>query len=143
MYTMHSYTVALRIWSPELDPAQITKEVDIAPTQIRAAGEHRGENRVWREAMWELEVRPEGKSDWESLETGLAALLKIVVPRTKAFQKNVRKHAACIWCGHFSSSFDGGPRLSAEMLKSLGKFGVPLWIEAHFVEDQDAQVKSS
>ena len=66
-----------------------------------------------------------------SLETGLACLLKIVVCHQKALQQYGAKHEVFIWCGHFSSSFDGGPRLSGEMLKALGDFGVPLWLDPY------------
>jgi hypothetical protein len=129
---MHTYTVSLRISAAELDVAQITKELNLAPTQTRKVGERKGADAVWDKAMWELEVFPKGQSDWDSLEAALAALLKIFVPQTKAFHEYSKKHDVFIWCGHFSSSFDGGPHLSAEILKALGDFGVPLRLDTYF-----------
>ena len=128
---MHTYTVALRIQSPGLVPSQITKEVGITPTQTRAVGEHRASRKVWDKALWELEAFPQNGSHWDSLETGIASLLKIVAHRNKELQEYGRKHEVFIWCGHFSSSFDGGPCLSAEILKALGDFGFPLWLDTY------------
>jgi hypothetical protein len=128
---MHNYTVSLRISSATLDVAQVTRELGLAPTQTRKVGERKRADAVWDKALWELEVFPKGRTDWDSLEAGLAALLKIFAPQTKALQECSKTHDVFIWCGHFSSSFDGGPHLSAEILRALGEFGVPLWFDAY------------
>jgi Domain of unknown function (DUF4279) len=128
---MHTYTISLRIESRALDTAQTTRELALSPTQTRAVGERRSADTVWDKALWELEVVPEGRSDWDSLETGLAVLLKIFMPHKKALQEYSKKHDVFIWCGQFSSSFDGGPHLSAEILRGLGDFGVPLWLDTY------------
>ncbi len=133
--TMHTYTVSLRISSAELDVAQVTKELGLAPTQTRMVGERKSADEVWDKALWELEVFPKGRTDWDSLEVRLATLLKIFVSQTKTLQKYSKKHDIFIWCGHFSSSFDGGPHLSAEMLRALGEFGVPLWFDVYSSSD--------
>ncbi len=132
---MHTYTVALRIQSRDLVPSQITKELGITPTQTRAVGEHRGADKVWDKALWELEVFPQDGSHWDSLETGLASLLKIVAHHKEVLHEYGHSHEVFIWCGHFSSSFDGGPVLSAEMLRALGDFGFPLWLDTYFSDE--------
>jgi hypothetical protein len=132
MRAMHTYTIALRIQSRELNPPRITKELNLAPTQTRAVGEWRSVDTVWDKALWELQTFPETGSHWESLETGLDSLLKIFMRHKNVLQEYRSKHEVFIWCGHFSSSFGGGPYLSAEILKDLGDFGVPLWIDAYF-----------
>jgi Domain of unknown function (DUF4279) len=128
---MHTYTVSLRISSAELDAAQVTKELGLAPTQTRMVGERKSADEVWDKALWELEVFPKGRTDWDSLEVGLATLLKIVLPQQKAIEEYSKNHDVFIWCGHFTSSFDGGPYLSAEILRALGEFGAPLWFDAY------------
>jgi Domain of unknown function (DUF4279) len=128
---MHTYTVSLRIESAALDVAQVTKELGLAPTQTRKVGERKSADAVWDKALWELEVFPKGRTDWDSLEAGLAALLKIFVAHARALHEFRQKHDVCVWCGHFSSSFNGGPHFSAEILKALGDFGVPLWLDAY------------
>jgi len=86
---------------------------------------------VWEKALWEFEVFPDDRSDWDSLEIGLAALLEIFSSHTKALQEYSNSHDVYIWCGHFCSGFDGGPHLSAEILKGLGDFGIPLWLDTY------------
>src|SRR5260221_1928259 len=129
--TMHTYTVSLRIESRELDTAQITKELTRSPTQTRAVGEQRDARTVWDKALWEFQVVPEGRSNWDSLEIGLATLLSVFSSRTKTLQEYGKNHDVYIWCGHFSSSFAGGPHLSAEIPKKLGEFGIPLWLDTN------------
>jgi hypothetical protein len=129
---MHTYTVSLRISSPTLDVARVTKELNLVPTQTRQVGARKGASAVWDEALWELEVLPEGRSEWDSLEAGLAMLLKTVARHANTLHEYSGKHDVFIWCGHFASSFDGGPHLSAEILKSLGDFGMPLWFDTYF-----------
>ena len=66
--TVHTGTVSLRIPSRTLDVAQVTSELGLRPTQTRAVGKRRSADTVWDEASWELEVFPEDRSDWDSLE---------------------------------------------------------------------------
>jgi hypothetical protein len=128
---MHSYAVSLRISSATLDVAQVTRDLGLAPTQCKKVGERKSADEAWNKALWELEVFPEGRTDWDSLEAGLAAVMKIFVPKAKVLEKYSRKHDVFVWCGHFSSSFDGGPHLSVEILKALGEFGIPLWFDVY------------
>ncbi|HEY6972168.1 MAG TPA: DUF4279 domain-containing protein [Candidatus Angelobacter sp.] len=133
---MSNYTVSLRISSRILDTSEITKELGLTPTQTRAAGERRSAHTVWDEAMWEFEVFPKGRQDWDLLESGLAALLKTFIPHSKALHEYRKKYGVLIWCGQFSAGFGGGPTLSAEILKSLGDFGVPLELSVYFSAQQ-------
>lgn len=41
------------------------------------------------------------------------------------------------WCGHFQSSFDGGPELPAELLTEIGSYGIPLYIDNYFNEPDE------
>jgi hypothetical protein len=67
---------------------------------------------------------------------GLATLLKIFDSHADALRGYGEKHEVFIWCGIFSSSFDGGPRLSPGMLKALGNFGVSLWLDTYSSKNQ-------
>jgi len=129
---MHTFTVALRISGRSLDAIKATKDLGITPTQTRIAGERRGANSTWDETMWEWETHPDNGGDWHSLEQGLAVLLNVFIPKRETLQKYRQEHSVYIWCGHFSSSFDDGPRFSAELLKSLGDFGTEFWIDTYF-----------
>ncbi|MFI5127471.1 MAG: DUF4279 domain-containing protein [Candidatus Acidiferrales bacterium] len=142
---MHSYTVSLRIESAKLDTSRITEELGMAPWQTRFAGQYRSPKSVWEKALWEFDVQPE-QSDvatenwphwpqWKSLEKAFEKLLSIFTPYAKRIQSYKHDHDVYIWVGHFSSSFDGGPRLSPEILKALGDFGVAVWVGTYFIED--------
>jgi hypothetical protein len=128
---MHTYTVSLRISSSALDVDQASKDIGLTPTQTRRVGERKSTDAFWDKALWELEVFPKGRSDWESLEAGLAALLKTFVSHEKVVQKYKENHDVFIWCGHFSPGFGGGPSLSPGILRELGDFGVPLSVESY------------
>jgi hypothetical protein len=143
---MHSYTVSLRIESPTLDVSNVTKDLGIAPTQTRAAGQYRSPTSVFEEALWEFEVVPE-KIDfavedrpdwpqWKSLEAAFKKLLSVFSNHASILEKYGEHHEIYLWVGHFTSSFGGGPRLSAEILKALGDFGIPVWVETHFINDE-------
>ena len=129
--SMGKYTVSLRISSRTLDTTRVTRELGLVPTQTRAAGERRSEDSVWNEAMWEFEVFPEDRDDWDALESGLAELLRIFTPHTRALQEYRNNYRVLLWCGQFSEGFGAGPILSAEILKSLGDFGVPLELSVY------------
>jgi hypothetical protein len=129
---MHEYTVALRISGPTLDTARITRELGMAPTLTRQVGERRDSKTVWEKAMWALDVYPDdGGNQWQSLEDGLAALFRVLSGHAKELHEYARLYEMCLWCGHFSSSFCGGPELSPGILKALGEFGVPLYLDTY------------
>jgi hypothetical protein len=142
---MHSYTVSLRIESAKLDTSRVTQELGITPWQTRSAGQYRSPNSVFEEALWEFEVTPEQPDvaaenwphwpQWKSLEKAFEKLLSIFAPHASRIQSYRHDHKVYIWVGHFSSSFAGGPQLSPELLKALGDFGVPVWVDTHFIED--------
>lgn len=129
---MHSYTLSLRIESPTLDTSGITRELGMIPTQTRAVGQYRSPSSFWTEALWEFEVVPENRPEWDSLEAAFEKLLSVFSAHAAVIQEYRQHHQVYLWVGHFSSSFGGGPRLSAEILKALGNFGVPAWMDTHF-----------
>jgi Domain of unknown function (DUF4279) len=84
---MHTYTISLRIESPDLELAQVTSELGLQPTQTRAKGDRRSENTVWEKALWEFEVFPDDRAEWESLEAGLVELVRMLRPHLRLLQK--------------------------------------------------------
>jgi hypothetical protein len=130
---MHTYTVALRICGTDLDVAEVTSALNLKPTQTRVAGDKRYSSTFkWPDSMWEYEVRPSnGNPEWDSLEDGLQAVLLTFASREKLLRTYNQRFKVFLWCGHFSSSFDGGPTLSVQMLKSLAEFGVELTLDTY------------
>lgn len=148
MTNMHSYTVSLRIESAGLDASRITRELGLTPTQTRFVGQRRGPNNTWEKALWEFEV-PAEKSDvapenwpdwpqWASLEKAFEKLLAILSPLGATVQSYRPQHDVYFFVGHFSSSFDGGPQLSAEILKTLGDFGIRIYMNTFFIGKQES-----
>jgi hypothetical protein len=128
---MISYTAQLRIEGRDVDAVQITRELGLAPTQTRQVGEHRSANSVWEKALWALDA----KLEWESLEEGLRALLAILSPHRERIREYQQRHDVYFYCGQFSAGRGGGPRLSAEILKLLADFGVPIHLQVYLSDD--------
>jgi hypothetical protein len=134
---MHSYTVEFRIWSEkeDVDLEAITKDIGINPTNTRIQGEAKSLNRVFTESMWGYEVYP-GKN-WASLEEALESLLKVLKPLKEKIWAYLLKYNVVIWCGHFTSSFDGGPKFSPELLEKLSELGVELYLDTYCCADEE------
>jgi uncharacterized protein DUF4279 len=129
--SMHRYTVSLRITGEALEPGEVTRNLVMEPTQTRKKGERRSATSAWSESMWALEVRPPAKDEWDSLAEGLTSLLAIVAPLRGQIHSYRPANKVCLWCGHFTSSFDGGPVLSPEVMQALAEFGVELVIDTY------------
>lgn len=132
---MHEYTVELRISGAALVPATITEALRLEPSQVRQAGEYRGAGTVWEQSLWAYNGVPAepGKS-WASLAEGLAFLLDKLEPLKAQIDEYKRDYDIVFWCGHFQSSFDGGPHLSAGLLRRLADFGIDIYIDNYFTE---------
>jgi len=131
---MHSYLVSLRISGHALDPSKLTSELGIAPTQVRIKGQQRpGGKSVWDESMWEYEPTPPsgGQREWLSLEEGLRAVLSLFASREQLLRDYQQRFRVCVFCGHFTSSFNGGPTFAPSLLKELGDFGVELLLDTY------------
>src|SRR5271154_1622508 len=129
---MHNFTVALRIYGQSLNIEKVSQDLKTIPTQARLTGERRSENSRWNESMWEWEACPRDGGHWPSLETGLSALMEAFASQQEKLLQYRNKHSVVIWCGPFSSSFDGGPRFSVGLLRALADFGVELFIDTYF-----------
>ncbi len=139
---MHDYTVELRIQGKDLEVSEVSATLGLEPTNTRQAGQKLTRTRVYEKAMWGYEVYPpssggdERRHHWESLEAGLKALLALMMPLKRPIAEYQGKFEVCVWIGHFSSSFDGGPTLSPAMLKALSEFGVKLSFDTYFSQPE-------
>ena len=129
---MHIYTVELRVSGKDLDISKITTALRLQPTNTRLKGEKLGQLKALKESMWGFDVRPvRGKQEWESLETALNAALGRFRPKKLLLRKLAHRYDVYLWCGHFTSSFDGGPRLSPKLLRGLADLGVELVLDTY------------
>jgi hypothetical protein len=135
---MHTYSVQFRISGKDMSPDEVTRRLGLEPNQVRIAGERRSANQVRTESLWSYDggtASAEAVREWTSLEDGVRYVLERLLPKRDLIQEYAKSHDAVLWCGHFQSSFDGGPTLSASLLRLLADFGVPLFIDNYFRED--------
>lgn len=85
--------------------------------------------------MWGYEVAA-GK-EWDEFEDAIDSLLKVLMPLKSKIGGYSSKYDVVLWCGHFASSFDGGPTFSAELLQKLGELAVPLHLETYYSPGED------
>jgi len=128
----HVYTVEFRICSEKLNPAVITSELGLQPCQVRRQGELRSDGKVFI-GMWAYNGYGNWDGpDWDSLEEGLTFLLDKLWP-VREIVAGYRSDAKLVWwCGHFQTTYDGGPKLSPSLLARLGMFGADLFIDNYF-----------
>lgn len=133
---MHEYTVELRIEGVDLVPATMTEKFGLEPCTVREVGGRRSETKIWDVAVWGYSGFPAGSAKfWSSLEEGLTFLLDKLERHQSLIDSYKHKYDLVFWCGHFQSSFDGGPTLSANLMRRLADFGVDLYLDNYFYEE--------
>lgn len=126
----HEYTVEFRVWGTAIEPDLITRELGLQPCQVRISGTSRF--RRVDLGMWSYDGGERDNPYWESLEEGLEFVLTKLWPHREAIARYESRGEIIWWCGHFQSSFDGGPSLSPGLLRKLGEFGAKLFIDNYF-----------
>lgn len=132
----HTYTVGLRFYGNELEPSEISARLNLQPSGLLSKTQSQLATRK-RRPYWAYNGQGEAgfQSEWTSLEDGLKFLLKSLSSRKVDIIALARQYDAIWWCGHFQTSFDGGPTLSSTLLTEIGSFGVPLSIDNYFSSD--------
>jgi hypothetical protein len=142
---MHEYTVEFRMYGESLDPESISNELGLSPSIVRHIGDKWIGKEVWDQACWGYDGahEPDGISHWDSLEEGLNFLISKLLPHKNKIGYYNSIYELELWCGHFQSSYNGGPTFSPDLLRKLADFGVSLVIDTHFVnndvDDEDEQ----
>jgi len=141
---MHEYSVELRIHGQDLNPEIITNDLGLTPSRKYKRGDKRGDGE-WDEGMWGYDGtdRYDEPVYWRSLEEGLLFLLNKLYPVIDKLGEYRVKYELILWCGHFQSSFDGGPTFSPHLLKKLGEFGVTLFIDNYFSEPSEDETNDT
>lgn len=131
----HRYSVEFRVFG--LDPALVSRELALRPCQTRTKGDERIPGRGDPD-MWAYNGTDKTEVFWGTLEEGVSFTLESLWPLREVIAKYKELGAQVIWwCGHFYSSFDGGPTLSPGLLKKLGEFGAELFIDNYFSEPSE------
>ena len=128
----HTYLVELRFFGDLLDPSEVSSILGLQPS-LYSSHEEPLLNRK-RRPFWGYNgiEHPEFQAEWLSLEDGLA----FVAGRLSALKSEVvqlsKRFDGLWWCGHFQTSFDGGPTLSPQILAEVASFGCPLYLDNYF-----------
>lgn len=132
----HDYTVELRLSGDTLDPPEISKRLGLQPSTLRAGLSARSKGTAWT-PMWGYNGHDLNgfQPEWPSLEQGLRFLLVRLMPLRGTLLNLTTEFNGIWWCGHFQSSFDGGPTLTPTLLRDLASFEIPLYLDNYFSED--------
>lgn len=127
----HLYTVDFVLSGDNLIASEISKRLNLQANDLFRNSSVRSGS-VW---VYNGYAVPGFESEWESLEVGLRFLVNSLIFK-KAELKLLGTHYEGVWwCGHFQSSFNGGPTLSADLLTELATFGFPLSIDNYHCID--------
>jgi hypothetical protein len=130
---MHKYIAELRIWGEDLDIAEITDNLGLEPSLVLRRGDKLGRTKHIKESVWSYSgIVKDQKFNFKSLEENLSFLLEKLWPVKDKIEAYKSKYKIVLWCGHFQDSYNGGPLLSAPILRLLGEFGVDLFIDNYF-----------
>jgi len=132
----HIYTVEFRILSEHINPETITEALRLRPSQVRANGTTRSDGKRLT-GMWAFDGGEQGGPSikWKLLEEGLESVIGKLWPVKNQINSYSREAKLIWWCGHFQSSFDGGPELSSGLLTRLAQFDASLYIDSYFSGD--------
>ena len=135
MVENHIYTVELRLMG-DLEPSEISARLNLQPSNSLSLFESQS-LKTRRSPFWAYNGQGEVgfQTEWENLEDGLEFLLKKLSSRKAEVVYLSKQFDGVWWCGHFQSSFSGGPILSSKLLMELGSFGIPLSIDNYFSDD--------
>jgi Domain of unknown function (DUF4279) len=133
----HAYTIELSFYGDQLVPSDISACLKLQPSGSLSQSQIQPGKRR-RRPYWgyngkgELGFLPE----WTCLEDGFEFLLKILNPRKPDIVALARQFDAVWWCGHFQTSFDGGPTLSPKLLTEIGSYEIPLSFDNYFSDEE-------
>lgn len=129
----HIYTVELRFYGDDLKPLEISRHLCLNPTNSSDILTISSERKKIR-PFWTYDGHGEDgfESQWDSLEDGMNFLLRqLIHVRSKVVELS-QKFEGIWWCGHFQSSFDGGPTFSSNLMAEIATYGIPIFIDNYF-----------
>ena len=119
-----------------MDPDRVTAETGLNPCDVSHA-ELDPDGTVLHKSRWAYNGGGESDTyEWDKLEEGLEFVLERASSSVDIFKKYGTNNLVTWWCGHFQSTFDGGPTLSPGLLKRLGDFGADLFIDNYFTQNE-------
>ncbi len=132
----HAYTVELRFSADQLEPSEISARLNLQPSNAFSQSQNQSLTRK-RRPYWAYNGQGEDgfQPEWVCLEDGLEFLLKGLSSRKAEIIALARQFDGLWWCGHFQTSFDGGPTLSPKLLTEMCSYEIPLSIDNYFSDE--------
>lgn len=130
----HTYSVEFRLAGEELNPGEVSSLIGLKATGW-SDGEQLGSRR--RHPFWGYNGSddPQFQDEWQSLEDGLTLVSRKLSPFRSTITQLLNRFSGIWWCGHFQSSYNGGPMLSPQLLAEIASFGCPLLLDTYHSED--------
>jgi hypothetical protein len=128
----HAYTVELRFYGDALEPVEVTRYLDLLPSNSSVGKGGTAKRAVRPFWAYNGHGKVGFQSEWASLEQGLEFLLQQLRPLHGKIVDLSKRFDGIWWCGHFQASFDGGPTLSAKVLAEVASYGLPLFVDNYF-----------
>lgn len=134
----HSYTAALRFSGPPEKIHGLSENLGLPGVALPQRVVNTASSMPVSILTWNYSISSSSPNgDWDSLEEALEVLLS----ECRSARHRIIAAASTLkgvwWCGHFQSSFDGGPRLTADLLEVLSSFTLPFYLDCYHGDDDD------
>lgn len=132
----HAYSIELRFFGEMLDPIEVTSIMGLQPSTSSNGKELVIGKKV--EPFWgynghDVEMF---QAEWNDMEQGFVILFSALTEKINIINSLSVRYKALWWCGHFQSSFDGGPIFSNRLIARLNEFKIPLFLDCYFCDDE-------
>lgn len=134
----HVYTVELRFSGENLKPFDLSQRLGLQPSNEFNQLFSQRCTKI-RSPYWAYNGQGEigFQHEWESLQEGLEFLIKCLNSKKQEIIALRHLFDGAWLCGHFQSSFDGGPTLLPELLNEIASYKLPLCIDNYFSDNCD------
>ena len=132
----HTYTASLRFYGLPHIVQGLSEELGLPGHVLPYRGGRHAPATPAPMLTWDYSIQPSAPNlNWESLQEPLEALLNVILPVRDRILLIAQTLERIWWCGHFQSSFDGGPQLTANLLERLSSFKLPLFLDCYHSDD--------
>lgn len=121
-------SATLRIFGDSLDPAEISRLLDCAPTKSHVKGQSRYKGTVYKTGGWLLKAAPQEPPD---LDNQIAELFSRVKTAVALWSSLSQEYSIDLCCGIFMDETTEDVRISADTMKLLSERGIKLEISIY------------
>lgn len=128
---IHRTFATFRIWGTYLNPEDITRRLDIGPSESHNLGDKRGRSGTWSHGYWAIESENHVQST--NLSLHIEWLLNKIEPAQLEVISLINEgFFADIFCFLESSTGHGGPVFNPTLLHRIANLNVELSLDIYF-----------